>query len=81
MYNWLVFSSCVSGEGINNMIEQGPIPLPVLATRGMNLPPTHMNTEPEGLILPKKLHNPCIDSGDRQNVHKELMFNQKMWVL
>lgn len=60
------------------MIEQGPIPLPVLATRGMNLPPTHMNPEPEGLILPKKPHNPCIDSSDRQNLHRELMFNQKI---
>ncbi|KAI5750352.1 hypothetical protein M8J76_014976 [Diaphorina citri] len=72
-----------SSDGISkcegsNMIDQGPIPLPVLATRGMNLPPSHMNPEPEGLILPKKPHNPCIDSNDRQNLHRELMFNQKI---
>lgn len=34
----------------------------------------------DGLILPKKLHNPCADSSDRQSLHRELLFNQKMWV-
>lgn len=32
----------------------------------------------EGLILPKKLINPCLESTDRQNLHRELLFNQKM---
>lgn len=32
----------------------------------------------EGLILPKKLINPCLESSDRQNLHRELLFNQKM---
>lgn len=34
----------------------------------------------EGLILPKKLSslNPCLQSSDRQNLHRELLFNQKM---
>jgi Protein of unknown function (DUF1151) len=32
----------------------------------------------EGLILPKKLVNPCLESSDRQNLHRELLFNQKM---
>ncbi|KAL9695700.1 hypothetical protein quinque_014985 [Culex quinquefasciatus] len=32
----------------------------------------------QGLIVPKKLINPCVDSMDRQNLHRELMFNQKM---
>lgn len=32
----------------------------------------------EGLILPKKLINPCLESSDRQSLHKELLFNQKM---
>lgn len=32
----------------------------------------------EGLIVPKKLINPCLESSDRQNLHRELLFNQKM---
>jgi len=32
----------------------------------------------EGLILPKKLINPCLESTDRQNLHRELLFNQKI---
>lgn len=31
-----------------------------------------------GQIIPKKIINPCLDSIDRQNLHRELMFNQKM---
>lgn len=37
-------------------------------------------TDSQGLIVPKKLANPCLESMDRQNLHRELMFNQKMWV-
>lgn len=33
-----------------------------------------------GQIVPKKIINPCLDSIDRQNLHRELMFNQKMYV-
>lgn len=32
----------------------------------------------EGLVLPKKLRNPVLESSDRQNLHRELLFNQKM---
>lgn len=32
----------------------------------------------EGLILPRKLHNPCLESKDRKDLHRELMLNQKM---
>lgn len=32
----------------------------------------------EGLIMPRKLQNPCVDSKDHQNLHRELLFNQKM---
>lgn len=35
-------------------------------------------TDSQGLIVPKKLANPCLESMDRQNLHRELMFNQKM---
>lgn len=32
----------------------------------------------QGLILPRKVFNPCLDSKDRQDLHKELLFNQRM---
>lgn len=32
----------------------------------------------DGLILPRKPQNPCLESSERQNVHRELLFNQKM---
>uniref|UniRef100_A0A182FJL7 Uncharacterized protein n=2 Tax=Anopheles albimanus TaxID=7167 RepID=A0A182FJL7_ANOAL len=46
------------------------------------MPPINANqsvmTDSQGLILPKKLVNPVLESMDRQNLHRELMFNQKM---
>lgn len=38
------------------------------------------STDNQGLIVPKKLINPCLESMDRQNLHRELMFNNKTWV-
>ena len=42
----------------------------------------HQPTSPmitdEGLIIPRKLYNPVVDNAERQNLHKELLFNQKM---
>lgn len=35
-------------------------------------------TDSQGLIVPKKLINPCVVSMDRQNLHRELMFNNKV---
>uniref|UniRef100_A0A0K8TNX6 Protein FAM107B n=1 Tax=Tabanus bromius TaxID=304241 RepID=A0A0K8TNX6_TABBR len=35
-------------------------------------------TDSKGLIVPKKILNPCLESSDRQNLHRELMFNQKI---
>lgn len=35
-------------------------------------------TDAQGLIVPKKLANPVLESIDRQNLHREMMFNQKM---
>ncbi|KXJ70415.1 hypothetical protein RP20_CCG023704 [Aedes albopictus] len=49
---------------------------------GRMMPPINHSqavmTDSQGLIVPKKLANPCIESMDRQNLHRELMFNQKM---
>ncbi|KAL5274030.1 hypothetical protein ACFFRR_000659 [Megaselia abdita] len=35
-------------------------------------------TDSDGLILPKKLMNPCMESKDRKDLHRELMFNNKV---
>lgn len=32
----------------------------------------------EGLILPRKLHNPCLENQNRKELHRELLLNQKM---
>lgn len=31
-----------------------------------------------GLIVPKKPHNPCLESPEHQHLRKELLFNNKM---
>ncbi|XP_075751380.1 uncharacterized protein LOC119174680 isoform X2 [Rhipicephalus microplus] len=36
----------------------------------------HVNDE--GLIVPRKLPNPCAESAERKSLHRELLFNQKM---
>lgn len=43
--------------------------------------PQGVSTDSQGLIVPKKIGNPCLESSDRQNLHRELLFNQKMYVL
>ncbi|XP_035206302.1 protein FAM107B-like isoform X4 [Stegodyphus dumicola] len=32
----------------------------------------------DGLVIPKKPQNPCLESSERQNLHRELLFNQKI---
>lgn len=32
----------------------------------------------DGLIMPRKPANPVKENPERQNLHKELLFNQKM---
>jgi len=66
------------------------IPEPELRTSGADLEKRNRHNNappiapplpphnPEGLILPRKLQNPCIESTDHKNLHKELLFNQKM---
>lgn len=41
-------------------------------------PPPGVQTDANGLILPKKLINPCLTSTDRKQLHRELKFNTKM---
>ncbi|XP_013780418.1 protein FAM107A-like [Limulus polyphemus] len=32
----------------------------------------------DGLVIPRKLPNPCQESAERKNVHRELLFNNKI---
>jgi len=60
---------CTSGADLekhNRRNNAGPIAPP--------LPPHN----PEGLILPRKPQNPCLESSDHKNLHRELLFNKKM---
>ncbi len=33
----------------------------------------------EGLVVPRKPANPCVESMERRDLHRELMFNQKTY--
>ncbi|GFG32742.1 hypothetical protein Cfor_12155, partial [Coptotermes formosanus] len=60
---------CTSGADLekrNRQNNAAPIAPP--------LPPHN----PEGLIVPRKPQNPCIESSDHKNLHRELLFNQKI---
>uniref|UniRef100_A0A1B0FMC6 Uncharacterized protein n=1 Tax=Glossina morsitans morsitans TaxID=37546 RepID=A0A1B0FMC6_GLOMM len=46
----------------------------------MSSPPSGVQTDAEGLILPKKLINPCLESTDRKQLHRELKFTTKMGI-
>ncbi|KRT86054.1 hypothetical protein AMK59_1615, partial [Oryctes borbonicus] len=41
-------------------------------------PPAPPLLSEDGLIIPRKLPNPVLDNTDRQNLHRELLFNQKI---
>ncbi|XP_059471167.1 ensconsin [Neocloeon triangulifer] len=50
---------------------------------GVEMIPDHDGSEDirkdgEGLIMPRKPANPCLDSDDHKSLHRELMFNKKV---
>ncbi|PSN57571.1 hypothetical protein C0J52_00517 [Blattella germanica] len=60
---------CTSGADLekrNRRNNVGPVAPPL---------PSH---NPEGLILPRKPQNPYHESSDHKNLHRELLFNQKI---
>lgn len=52
--------------------------MPPLQSQPSNVPAAIGGDAQAALIAPKKLANPCLESADRKNLHRELMFNQKM---
>lgn len=49
---------------------------PVLGVPPPPPPAPHMG--PDGLILPRKPYNPCLISTNHKDLHRELLFNQKI---
>lgn len=49
---------------------------PVLGAPPPPPPAPHMG--PDGLILPRKPYNPCLISTNHKDLHRELLFNQKI---
>ncbi|XP_065352709.1 uncharacterized protein LOC135947715 [Cloeon dipterum] len=52
---------------------------------GVEMIPDHDGSEDarkdgEGLIMPRKPANPCLESDDRKNLHREIMFNKKLGI-
>lgn len=45
-------------------------------TIGQQLP----HFDEEGLVIPRKPVNPCLESTDRKSLHKEMLWNQKVYV-
>lgn len=45
---------------------------------GVPPPPPTPHMGPDGLIIPKKPYNPCMTSGNHKDLHRELLFNQKV---
>lgn len=66
-------SDCSVSEKSNGLDTNMMPPLQSSPSSGNNV-----NTDSQGLIVPRKLINPCLESTDRQSLHRELMFNQKM---
>ncbi|XP_075235611.1 uncharacterized protein LOC142332848 [Lycorma delicatula] len=74
-----------SGENLVDISVTGMIPDSrgcnnLLPSSKNNANKTNMTTTStdDGIILPKKIQNPCLESSDRQNLHRELLFNQKI---
>ncbi|CAH1966537.1 unnamed protein product [Acanthoscelides obtectus] len=52
------------------------IPDTIKSSNNHHPPPPHLTED--GLILPRKPANPVKENTDRQNLHRELLFNQKV---
>lgn len=66
--NWFIIIILIPGKEMAPVLGVPPPPPPV------------PHTGPDGLILPRKPYNPCMTSGNHKDLHRELMFNKKMWV-
>ncbi|KAG7212582.1 hypothetical protein KM043_012879 [Ampulex compressa] len=61
-----------SCDGLTNGRKMAP----VLGVPPPPPPAPHMG--PDGLILPRKPYNPCLTSSNHKDLHRELLFNQKV---
>ncbi|XP_067623010.1 uncharacterized protein [Eurosta solidaginis] len=47
-------------------------------TMMMSSPPPGVQKDADGLIIPRKLINPCLESNEHKSLHRELKFNNKI---
>ncbi|TGZ47130.1 Uncharacterized protein DBV15_06081 [Temnothorax longispinosus] len=69
---------CEQGSSVRARIAllEGRKMAPVLGVPPPPPPAPHMG--PDGLILPRKPYNPCLISTNHKDLHRELLFNQKI---
>ena len=70
-------SPSIHNNNNNNNPNVGNKVLDATASSGLRPTSPGVLFSEEGLILPKKLVNPCLESKERQDLHRELLFNQK----
>ncbi|XP_066601015.1 uncharacterized protein [Prorops nasuta] len=64
------------GQDSYDGLTNGRSMAPVLGVPPPPPPAPHMG--PDGLILPRKPYNPCLTSSNHKDLHRELLFNQKI---
>lgn len=62
-------------DGVDGLTNEKKM-APVLGVPPPPPPAPHMG--PDGLILPRKPYNPCLISTNHKDLHRELLFNQKI---
>ncbi|XP_054163121.1 protein FAM107B-like [Oppia nitens] len=72
----------------HNGSHTSSLPTPMMRHHQRNGSPNHKmngngvpvlpNLDEEGLVIPRKLVNPCLESNERMSIHKEMLWNQKV---
>lgn len=76
-------ANMVARNNRNNSTEGSESPKcgsPQLSQKENNRPSGNNRFDENGLVLPKKLVNPSLDSTEKKSLHRELLFNQKAGV-
>lgn len=72
---WYFRFVSVDGDGIETAATMIP---DTLRNSGHHHAAPPLLTDDDGLIIPRKPVNPVRENAERQNLHKELLFNQRM---
>jgi hypothetical protein len=83
LYYFIVLFYCIISEDMyNDNMEPEPdyndeADVIAMDTINANKERTPSQSSDDGIIVPKKLPNPCVESPTRQALHKELLLNYK----